>query len=74
MEKDSSLGVPMSQAFPWLNRPSKFVRDHLGKAHVGLSPVLILIGGLPALNSQVLFWGFSSMGWSVFQKAGMGGL
>jgi len=51
--------------------PSKCVRDHLGKARVGLSRVLILAGGLPALNFQVLFWAFSSVGWSLFQEAGI---
>lgn len=42
--------------------PSTFVRDHLGKALIGPPPVLILTGGLPALNYQALFWGFKFRG------------
>ena len=34
------------------------MRDQLGKDLVDLSPVLILTGGLPAVNSQALFGGF----------------
>lgn len=63
-KKPLFLRVPIESGISLGKSPSKYVRDSLEEDLAGLSPVLVLSGGLPAVNS-------GSVSWPFFREAGI---